>query len=115
MYHEYLYQRMMSLLFKVLMLIIQMEKSTVFNSLLVCCQTVNSTEYAMRVNFLSMVKLDYMMSHDVRYYMKYSTVFSPVNTEYYMTNCKNYSFADAQTVARVFIYNIVCHILKIKF
>ena len=83
-----------------------------------------------------------MMSHDVRFYMKYSTVFSPVNTiiqtrivlrvlpdnqktlqkprdrnlnfnplfptlkfELKLDLCKNYSFADAQTVARVFIYN----------
>ena len=80
-----------------------------------------------------------MMSHDVRFYMKYSTVFSPVNTiiqtrivlrvlpdnqknftqsqEIENLNfnplfptlkldlCKNYSFADAQAVARVFIYN----------
>ena len=80
-----------------------------------------------------------MMSHDVRFYMKYSTVFLPVNTiiqtrtvlrvlpdnqknftqsrEIENLNfnplfptlkldlCKNYSFADAQTVARVFIYS----------
>ena len=82
-----------------------------------------------------------MMSHDVRFYMKYSTVFSPVNTIIHtrivlrvlpdnqknftqsreienlnfnplfpplkLDLCKNYSFADAQTVARVLniIYN----------
>ena len=78
-------------------------------------------------------------ANDVRFYMKYSTVFSPVNTiiqtrivlrvlpdnqknftqsrEIENLNfnplfptlkldlCKNYSFADPQTVARVFIYN----------
>ena len=75
-----------------------------------------------------------MMSHDVRFYMTYSTVFSPVNTiiqtrivlrvlpdnqknftQSRDTNlnfnplfptlkldlCKNYSFADAQAVARI--------------
>ena len=94
----------------------------------------------MRVMFLSGVSMVRpMMSHDVRFYMKYSTIFSPVNTiiqtrivlrvlpdnqknftqsrEIENLNfnplfptlkldlCKNYSFANAQTVARVFIYN----------
>ena len=71
--------------FQVLMLIIQMEKSTVFNSLLNCMLSeysyVDSNMLAMRVMFLSGVSMVRpMMSHDVRFYMKCSTVFSPVNT-----------------------------------
>ena len=115
-----------------------MVKSTVFNSLLVCYQSTHLlTQIRLRVMFLPGVSIVRpMMSHDVRFYMKYSTVFSTVNTIiqtrivlrvlpdnqknftqsqeienlnfnplFPTLKCKNYSFADAQTVARVFIYN----------